>query len=499
MDGVKGSREMRMLLFASIIIGAALRLYPYVSTRTPFSMDSWGPLRDAFVFYRDSPIPIDSKEFDGYNNYWPALPLFTAAAARVLGLNIIAAGALLVPLVSSLSTVMAYLIATRLNSSLSVLTALLIAVFFNMAVMGGGATKEGFAQVLFLSLLYSVLSNRSLFIIAALSLGLALAHHLTTLTAFAMVAALTLTRTVLRVSGKSIELHWEQPVILLASGLGEFYLLGRRGMPLEISGDLLVSLVSHFTLFVAMGAWAVLTAKRSNSCLFVFASALVSLIPVLVVWVQALGIQLVRGVSNLSQIYVLYAVPYSILVFLAASGWPSSYEALAWLMGVLSLVSFSVFADPPGGAVLAYRLTSFAFIPLMFLASWDAKKLSRKLLLVVVMAINVAMYILMINGIDASTGWFWMYSQREVESGRYFALHASSIYSDVKQCYLLKGFYGLECRVGAPRGTLYLWESYQSVKGVPVEGGKVNPPLAPLNGMRLYSDGGGALLYVCGC
>ncbi|MEZ0346138.1 MAG: hypothetical protein ABWK01_06280, partial [Infirmifilum sp.] len=489
MGGVEEHPEQRLALWAAVVAGAALRLLPTLWTAAPFSVDSWGPLRDAEVFYGYSPVPLVSKLFDNYNNYWPALPVFLAVVGKIYGLKPVEVGPLIAPLVSALGLPIAYAVVKRLGLQGKGVAAVLFACFFNSAWMGGGITKEGFAGSLFYSLLLSVLIG-GWYEVIVLSAALALAHHLTTLVATAALLSLSVVRLAEEASRGGARVPARQLLALVVAGALQYLLLGRYGLGVEVSWDLLVSAAAYLTLASLLASWTVVTANNGgNRFAYTVLSFLAFLTPPAISWLAASGVELLSGSPSVSTLHVFYSLAYSLLVLLATTGWPSRAEPLAFLAGVLGLLGFAVFSDPPGAGSIAYRLTSFAYPFLVMLAAARASRW-RRVVATAVIVINMVMYALTFTGVDIYTGWYWLYSPREVKMGYFISAYSPPgvrLAADAKMCSLVRGMYGINCIVGSSRG-LSAWELYDSVMGFPVEGARVLPPVPVPKGNIIYTD-----------
>jgi hypothetical protein len=83
-----------------LLVALILRLCPTFLSGLPFSTDAWSPIRNAEVLMRYTPVSMgDDKIFDGYNNYWPANSIFGVIFSYVVGLKVMDAMAIGIPLV----------------------------------------------------------------------------------------------------------------------------------------------------------------------------------------------------------------------------------------------------------------------------------------------------------------------------------------------------------------------------------------------------------------
>lgn len=96
------------------LVALSLRLYPTLLSGMPFSTDAWAPIKNTELLIERTPIPLNDKIFDGYNNYWPANSIFGAVISEVTSLQPIDAMAIFIPLVGATSIIIFYVIAKRL-------------------------------------------------------------------------------------------------------------------------------------------------------------------------------------------------------------------------------------------------------------------------------------------------------------------------------------------------------------------------------------------------
>ena len=76
-------RKESYYLMIIVLVSILLRIYPMTVSGLPFSTDSWLLIRNAEKLVENSPIPLNSKLFDGYNNYWPLSQIYGAILSMI--------------------------------------------------------------------------------------------------------------------------------------------------------------------------------------------------------------------------------------------------------------------------------------------------------------------------------------------------------------------------------------------------------------------------------
>ncbi|HUK74163.1 MAG TPA: hypothetical protein VLU99_00110, partial [Nitrososphaerales archaeon] len=111
-----GRRTLLFLL--PFAVAVLLRIYPYLVYGAPYSTDSFSPIRNTQELLAQSPTPLGGNPiFDGYNIYWPANSIFSAAASLVFNVPPIQVMPLLFPVVGAVTVMVFFLIAEEVSGS----------------------------------------------------------------------------------------------------------------------------------------------------------------------------------------------------------------------------------------------------------------------------------------------------------------------------------------------------------------------------------------------
>ena len=132
-----------LYIIVPLIIALALRLYPTFISGMPFSTDAWPLIRNTELLMQNTPVPLDSKLFDGYNNFWPASSIFSAALSQVTALSPLNTMAIGIPIAAAL-TLPIFFVAKKIteNSKISIIATVLLAASFPYTLLTGRSYKE---------------------------------------------------------------------------------------------------------------------------------------------------------------------------------------------------------------------------------------------------------------------------------------------------------------------------------------------------------------------
>src|SRR5665648_53429 len=132
-----------LFILIPLLIALTLRLYPTLISGMPFSTDAWPLIRNTELLIQNTPIPLSSNIFDGYNNFWPAIQLFGAILSIITTLPAITSMALGIPIAAALTIPIFYLLVKKItqNNTISLIAATLLATAFPYALFTAGVTK----------------------------------------------------------------------------------------------------------------------------------------------------------------------------------------------------------------------------------------------------------------------------------------------------------------------------------------------------------------------
>lgn len=468
------------------LIAVALRLYPYYISGLPFSTDAWSPIRNAELLIEHTPIRLDDKIFDGYNNYWPANSLFGAAISQVTGLEPMQAMAVSLPLTSSIAIFIFYVLVKRLyNTKIAFLASIIFGTAFTHAYFTAGVTKETYANPLYLLLilifLHPTISKRTqtlLFAITAITL--AFTHHLTSVITIAVLSSIALARFISDTKkGLAHNKSDFTLVSILAVATTLYYLLyAQTGFTFALTLSDWLSVASYQVLTFALAMY--LTSKphvHTQTRTLITTLGAIALAPLFIL--LAIKIPL-AGFPTLPKYCLLYASPYLITLPFITLGYgfqrriKRSIAPLFWLAPLMGLEAYAIFSNSSLSPILWIRTPNFLYPPLAIFSAaglyrlYDTVKKPRlqKLIKPMVMAI-----ILIIATVNAYTlyasvslqerymGYFWLYRTQEYKAGTWIVATTSSptVAGDMKVTYLMRDYFGEKADV--LQGYRYLTEN----------------------------------------
>jgi hypothetical protein len=178
-------------------IGMTIRLYPTLLSGLPFSTDAWPPIRNTELILRHTPISLNDKVFDGYNNYWPSNSLFGAVFSEVVGIDPLRAMSVGIPLTATLAIPIFYVLTNKIvgKHEVAFAASTMLATAYPYALFTAGVTKETYANPLYMMvilLFLNVRKRRNILPFMIVSSTLVLTHHLTALVTIAVLAGIAL-------------------------------------------------------------------------------------------------------------------------------------------------------------------------------------------------------------------------------------------------------------------------------------------------------------------
>ena len=160
----------------------------------PFSTDAWPLIKNTEILIQNTPVPLNSNLFDGYNNFWPGSSLFSAVLSETLNLQPTYVMAFGIPLFAALALLLFYVIVKRVtqNTEISLLATALLAAAFPYTLFMAGVTKETFADPIYLSVIFLFLLKtnwKTTLLFTVASIALVLSHHLTAFLTLGIIAS----------------------------------------------------------------------------------------------------------------------------------------------------------------------------------------------------------------------------------------------------------------------------------------------------------------------
>ena len=520
---------MRKVLYILIplAIALAIRLFPTLISGMPFSTDAWPLIRNTELLTANTPVPLNSALFEGYNNFWPASQVFGVVMSEVFALPAISAMALGIPIVASLAIPIFYFLVKRItqNSAVSVIAATLLATVFPYALFTAGVTKETFASPIYISLILVFLLKhtwKTMLLFSILSVSLALTHHLTSFLVLGIIASLTVASFVIKKENIGNENSGQSNLLFLSvfggiTGL-YFLLFASPSFMQTITSESLVSVATYQILVISLVVYLAYSAKNSSMKRTLIKSAMGFVVIFLMTFLVT-QVSLFPGAPTLPVSYFLYALPFIIGLPLCIFGLRGLYRReskllfpLFWVMGIFSFTLYAVFGNPSGGISLVYRSVNFVVPPLMILVAiglyiffskprnLDIRRITSVLAVVVIVSmVTVGTFTVYatVSLQEPYLGYFWRYEPSEFSASNWLITNSNnqSIAGDAKVSYLVKGFFDKSVSVtqginylgedGSPPELLYIYsQMYQN--GYVLYGG--SPVLLPANWTDRLTD-----------
>jgi hypothetical protein len=506
-------KTFAICLLSVFLIAIVLRLYPTLISGMPFSTDSWPLIRNTELLIQNTPIPLNSSIFDGYNNFWPAIQIFSAALSNITSLPPITAMALGIPLVASLAIPLFYLLVKKItgNNRIALASALMLATAFSFTFFTSGVTKEAFASPIYIALILIFLQKHDLkigLLFSATSLALALTHHLTAFFATLILAAISLALFINK-TGNAKETNSNKSNILFtaiqaAITLVYIGLFASPSFNSTATSSNILTVGAYTVIGVTLTLCLVYTSKFSpKRQLLQF--VLGSIIAIEVMFT-------VLNFCTLPGAHLLYALPLIIALPIAIFGLTELYKRnnsllipLFWLFSVLAFTGFSLFANSPGGSDFAWRSMNFLLPPLIILTAIGfyklyttpihlapIRKLTKTFAILAILSIaslNAYGMYATVSAQDPSLGYSWLYNPSDYKASYWLATNAQNqtTAGDITVDYLLHQYFNKSVSLtgglkylngdGSAPEILYIYkEMYQPGKGFVYNGVPITLP-----------------------
>lgn len=480
-------RKILYIFFAVLFIAFAVRLYPTLISGMPFSTDAWPLIRNTQLLLQNTPVPLTSNIFDGYNNYWPTNQLFGAVLSQITNTPVVTAMALGIPIAAALAIPIFYSLVKKLteNDTISLMATALLATAFPYALFTAGVTKETFASPIYISLILIFLLKqtwKTTVLFSVTSVALVLSHHLTAFLAVAVLASLSIATLISKKDKEetvnSFKSNLLQLGILSTITAVYFVFYASPAFLLTVSASDLLAVGAYNTLLISVVVYFVLALKKPSR-LTTGVSQILALSIVATLFCILLVTNIVPGAPIIPSSYVLYALPFLIAVPVTTVALNQTYRKnrslifpLTWLTTILAFAAYAIFASPPGGVGYAYRAMDFLIPPLTILAAIGAYtlysspksvnshkigKVVASLLIFSMMASSAYTVYATVSLQEPYLGYFWRYQPTEYQGSNWVTLayQNQTVTADVKVSYLLHGYFNQSVEV--MDGLRYLW------------------------------------------
>ena len=517
-----------LYILIPLLIAVILRLYPTLITGMPFSTDGWPIIRNTQLLMSNTPIPLNSHIFDGYNNYMPANSIFSAILSEVTGAAPLNSMAIGIPIVGALAIPIFYVLVNRLtkNSKISLIASILLATAFPYALFSAGITKETFASPIYMLLIFLFLlkhDRKTTVLFSVVSVALVLSHQLTSFLTIAAISVLTVGLYINK-SNREQNLNSYKSNILFLGILSTiagvyFGFLATPALIVTLTASDFITVGAYATLVTSGIIYVVLKPLKTTptgtilkcSLSFLIATGILLLIT---------RVPFLPGAPTLPVTYFLYATPFLIAAPLIAYGLNdlqknnfSLVVPVFWLAAILSLAMYTVFANVLGGAGFIYRFLDFLLPPMVALAAvglykahgavpwhlktWRFSKFAAVALIVIMAVTSAYTLYAAVSLQEPYLGYFWGYKPTEYAASNWVSLNGNNqtVAVDVKTQYLLSDYFGVNVSTysglnylqgnGSPPNIIYIYNQMKTNGYVLYEG---SPVTLPVNWTDKLSD-----------
>ena len=465
--------------FLAVLIAISLRLYPYLLTGLPFSVDAWAPIRNTELLLQDTPVNLGSDVFDGYNNYWPGISLFGAVVSEVTSLEPLHAMGIFIPLTGGLTILLFYaLTRTLFNSKIAFIASIFFATAFTHTFFTAGVTKETLANPLYLLLILIFLhptmpKPQRLLLFTATSIALTMTHHLTPLITIAILSAVAVSSLIANLKkGRPTNRFDFLLISILAIATTTYYTLyASTSTRILITYSDLFSAACYQIVTFALAIY-VTSRPRAYSKTKTLVTTSGALAIALFLTVILMRRPIMPSVPAQPPHYLLYDLPYILLPPLVILGYGYHRQAKAgthtpsifWLAAIIGVGAYAIFSNSTVTFTLTYRTLNFLHPIVAIFAAMGLYRLSsmgnstnpRRVLnglivvatILVIATTNAYSLYASVSLEERYMGYVWLYRQQEFEAGEWVATKTNlPVAGDLKSFHFFHSYLDLDVNV----------------------------------------------------
>ncbi len=453
-----------IVLTISLAIVLFTKLIPSIVLGTMFSTDSWPILYNVNVL-KDNPSAhiFNSKLFDGYNNRWPFVIIFSYIASTVMGVDTMDALRIVVPFVNGLGTIILVVLFKKFSGEKlsSYVLPLVLFMMPSVLIFTSAPSKESFAHPLFyLALLLgiSIMKNANkvnVMVFLVSFLALTLSHHLTTLVlllTFITIAIYTRLRKIL--IGEIIDRYPLSIIVLILIIVSAHtILIGGTSLSRVASPYELVDLFLYYLFFISL--FSVLLKWKHDKLIFKTKGLALSItLTIIIVWLLAFSVKksIVYGIRPLGLDVLYYSIPLlpaPILTYVGLKALSRRKEYIFILSIISSIVSIVVYfaIGNPITTNILHRAINFLLIPLsmiyvsiILVRTRLFKLVFIALLILILLSATITEYRIFTE--EDNISYYWVYRTSEYKAMYFIDKYGFTGYiiGDSKVLYLAKAF-----------------------------------------------------------
>lgn len=512
--------KTQLYVLILLLIALSLRLYPTLISGMPFSTDGWPIIRNTELLMHNTPIPLNSNIFDGYNDFWPANSLFGAILSQITNLPPIYTMALGIPIVAALTIPIFYLLTQKIteNKKIALIATALLATAFPYALFTAGITKETFASPIYISLILIFLLKhnwKTTALFSITSVALVLSHHLTAFLTAVIISSLAIASYASKKNPQEKTNTNKSNIIyitiLVTIASLYFVLYAYPGFKMTITpSDLLT--VGAYQIAVIAATLYTIHISRKESPLTTIIKCSLAFTLIFLFFLLITKISVLPAAPTLPIYYFLFATPFIVAVPLTIFALNQLYEKsfsvllpVFWLLPVIAFAFYGLFANPPDGVGFAYRSINFMLPPLTILLGIGFSKLYKtpkhiktrrvaafigSVIILSMVAINIYSLYATVSLQEPYLGYFWRYEPSEYKASSWITTNSNNqtISGDSKVSYLLRGYFNQNVNIadglnyldgnGSTPQILYIYDQMYKNGYVLYEG---SPATLPLN------------------
>jgi hypothetical protein len=482
-----GRVNTRLIFYVILPIAVAilLRVYPYLISGLPFSVDSWPSIRYTELLLGNTPVNLSDASVFGGSYDELGDKLFGAVVSALTRLQPAHAMAFLVPVAGAFSIPIFYALVNGLyGKGGSFIASLFLATAFSDVILTAGVKGETYAHPLYLLLIFLFLNHsldrrKKTLLFTMTSASLVLAHYYTAILTVAILTSMGFGTIIIRAKeGLSLEARSLTLPVILAGSILVYFLLYAKWAFDFISAIDWLSAASYQAVLFSLALWLVLKPQTQSQTRTALTCSIAS-VATLAFAFLATKRSLVPGAPILPTHYLLYIIPFIVAAPLSILGYGTigrmkgeRYATpIFWLSAILGLEGYAIFGniEPGLGLTLAYRGLNFLIPPLAIFAALGIHRIpeygklkaqgtimAATAITLVILCLNIYAIYASINLQERYLGYFWLYRQPEYQAAAWVKGVAGdlTVAGDVKTLYLLK--YYFDVKVDAFQGLKYL-------------------------------------------
>ncbi|MEM2399186.1 MAG: hypothetical protein QXW55_04415 [Candidatus Bathyarchaeia archaeon] len=477
-SGAKINPTSILYITLPLALAICLRVYPFLLSGLPFSVDAWPSIKCAENLLKNShtvlnaEVPTSEELGD---------KIFGAVISAIMGLQPITTMAFYLPIAGAMVIpILCALVKKVYGRGEAFAASILLATAAPEVILTAGVKGQTYAHPLYMTLILLFLNRgmgfwRKVLLFSLLSMILALTHYYTAIFIAAAFVFMGVAKIILRwKDGKDLEVDTLIFPIILAISVFAYLTFYASWAFRFISSIDWISAASYQLVLFVLALYLTLKPQGTKHTRTTAFSIIASLIALLLAFL-ATRRPLVAGAPTLPMYYLLYAAPFIIAAPLAVLGYAKSKSLkrsnngdervvlpLFWLGVILGLECYAIFGNVEAGLglTLAYRGLVFLIPPLSILCAiglaslprdketgkWGFSRVQAAMVLAAILALNLYSFYATIFIQERYMGYFWLYTPSEYYAAVWISevTDGLKVAGDAKTLYLLKYYFNAD-------------------------------------------------------